>query len=84
METVLRKKVADNPKDAIARYQLGCRLAVVGNHAEALEMLYAAGERDAKLAGTTVREAMVKVFHLVGVRSPLADDYRGRLTALLY
>ena len=31
-----------------------------------------------------VRETMVKVFHAIGVRSPLADDYRDKLAAILY
>jgi putative thioredoxin len=83
-EADLRGRIAANDKDAMARYQLGCRLAVHGKHPEALEMLLSAGERDPKLASTKVKEAMVKVFHLVGVRSPLADDYRARLTSLLY
>ena len=83
-EATLRQRLAANEKDATTRYQLGCRLAVAGKHAEALAMLLAAGERDAKLASTKVKEAMVKVFHDVGVRSPLADDYRARLTSLLY
>ena len=83
-EPVLRQRLAGNPKDAVAAYQLGVRLALEGKGAEALEMLYSAGEKDAKLASTRVREAMVKVFQIVGNRSPLADDYRARLTTLLY
>jgi putative thioredoxin len=83
-EPVLQKKLAENPKDAVAAYQLGVRLALEGKGPEALEMLYSAGEKDAKLASTRVREAMVKVFQIVGNRSPLADDYRARLTSLLY
>jgi putative thioredoxin len=82
--SALRQRIAGNAGDAGARYQLGVRLALEGKGAEALEMLYSAGEKDAKLASTRVREAMVKVFQIVGNRSPLADDYRARLTSLLY
>ena len=81
---LLEKRLAANAKDAVALYQLGVRRAVEGKGGEALEMLYSAGEKDAKLAATRVREAMVKVFQIVGNRSPLADDYRSRLTSLLY
>jgi hypothetical protein len=31
-----------------------------------------------------VREAMLKVFQVVGVRSDLADEYRDRLARILY
>jgi putative thioredoxin len=82
-EAALRQKLASRD-DAQTRYQLGVRLGAAGNGPESLEMLYSAGEKDAKLASTRVREAMVKVFQIVGNRSPLADDYRARLTSLLY
>jgi putative thioredoxin len=83
-EAALQQQVATRPKDATAPYELGVRLAASGKYPEALASLLSAGELDASLAKTKVKEAMVKVFHLVGVRSELADDYRGRLTSLLY
>jgi putative thioredoxin len=79
-----RKRVEAEPKNAAARYELGCVLAAAGKYEEALEQLLAAGERDSKLAANQVREAMVKIFHILGPQSPLAADYRGRLTTLLY
>jgi hypothetical protein len=36
------------------------------------------------LAEARVKEIMVKVFHIVGVRSPTADEYRDKLVRLLY
>ena len=30
------------------------------------------------------KEAMVKVFHIIGVRSDMADEYRDKLTKILY
>lgn len=83
-ESALAKKVEAEPKNAAARVDLGIRQALSGRHADALATLLAAGEADFKLAGTRVKETMVNVFHLVGNRSPLADEYRSRLTALLY
>ena len=47
-------------------------------------MLLSAGEQDRKLAAAKVREAMVKIFHVIGVRSEVADAYRDKLSALLY
>ena len=83
-EAELRQRMQAEPKNAEVRYELGCILTQQGRHEEALEMLLAAGERDAKLAAGKVREAMVQVFYAIGPSSPLADKYRSRLARLLY
>ncbi len=83
-EADLRAKVQANPKDALARFNLGCALAVRDQSADALESLYQAGLIDNKLASSRVKEAMVKIFAIVGARSELADTYRQKLTSLLY
>jgi putative thioredoxin len=83
-EAGLRAKVQANPKDASALCDLGCALAAEGKHVEALDALLQAGRLDRKLATSRVKEAMVKIFFLVGVRSELADSYRDKLTSLLY
>ena len=76
--------VESEPKNAQARYQLGCALAGQGQYAEALKLLLAAAEIDPKLAAAKVREAMVKVFQIVGLHSELANDYRDKLSTLLF
>ena len=83
-ETTLRKKTQANSKDAQAMCDLGIVLAANGKSKEALETLLMAGGLDRKLASTKVRDAMVKIFFVIGVRSELADAYRDKLTALLY
>jgi putative thioredoxin len=83
-EAELRRKVEAEPKNAAARHDLGLRLAAAGQYQAALDLLLAAGALDRKLAADQVREAMVKIFHIVGVRSELADSYRDKLSALLY
>jgi putative thioredoxin len=80
----LRKKVKANPKDATALYELGCVLAANGASTESLDLLLQAGSLDKKLATSKVREAMVKIFFVIGVRSELADTYRDKLTKMLY
>ncbi|MSQ95139.1 MAG: thioredoxin [Gemmataceae bacterium] len=80
----LRKKVKTNPKDAQSQYELGCVLAADGKTTESLETLYQAGMLDRKLATAKVRETMVKIFFVIGVRSDLADAYRDKLTSMLY
>ncbi len=83
-EKSLRGRLDAEPKNAQVRHELGLRLAAAGQHQAALDMLLSAGQLDRKLAGSEVREAMVKIFHVVGVRSPLADEYRDKLSAMLY
>jgi putative thioredoxin len=69
---------------ATAHLRLGQVLAARGEYEPALRALLAAAERDKKLAANEVRELMVAIFHVVGVRSELADEYRDKLRALLY
>jgi len=83
-EEELRKRVRADPNNAPLRLELGTVLAAEGHFAEALEMLLSAVERDRKLGAGAVREIMVKIFYAVGVRSALADEYRDKLTRLLY
>ncbi len=73
-----------DPKDARAGYEHGVHEAAAGRFPQALELLYAAGLRDKELARKEVREAMVHVFYLVGSRSPLANEYRDKLTDLVF
>jgi len=83
-EAALRQRLAADSENAELRYELGCVLAAAGRYPEALEMLLSAAERDKKLANAKVREVMVKVFQLIGVRSDLSDEYRDKLRHLLY
>jgi putative thioredoxin len=83
-EAELRRRLATDAENPEVRYQLGCALAAAGRYPEALELLLSAAERDKKLATEKVREVMVKVFQLVGVRSELAEEYRDKLRMVLY
>lgn len=83
-EATLRQKISVEPENAELRYQLGSLLAAQGSYPDALEMLLSSAERDKKLAQNQVRELMVKIFQIIGVRSEMADDYRDKLRALLY
>jgi putative thioredoxin len=83
-EAAVRKRLANDPHNAEVLYELGCVLAVQGKYPEALQTLLDAAGRDRTLAAEKVRPVMVKIFYAVGVRSPLADEYRDKLTQLLY
>ena len=83
-EATLRQRLQKEPNNADLHYQLGVALAAAGKYKDALEELLAAAKEDKKLAGSKVKEAMVPIFHIVGARSELADDYRDKLAKLLY
>jgi putative thioredoxin len=83
-EPTLREKLHIEPENPELLYELGTVLAGDGKYQESLDLLLNAARLDRKLAASKVRETMVKVFHVVGVRSPLADEYRDKLSAVLY
>lgn len=83
-EEQIRRDIDFNPKAGLPYYQLGCIKAADGKYEDALELLIKAGESDLSLAKSIVREAMVSIFHLVGVGSSLANKYRSKLSSLLY
>lgn len=83
-EQELRDKLAQNPEQPDVLLDLGKVLAADKRYPEALELLYRAAAADRELARGEAKELMVEIFHVVGVRSELADDYRTRLSRLLY
>jgi putative thioredoxin len=83
-ESSVRRRLEADPGNAQLRYELGCILAGAGRYPEALDLLLAAVEADRKLGASQVRDAMVKIFQVIGMRSEMADQYRDRLTRVLY
>jgi putative thioredoxin len=83
-EDQLRRQLEENPKQGSVLLQLGQLLASEKRYAEALESLLRAAELDRKLAEGKAKTMMVDIFHVIGVRSELADDFRTKLTRLLY
>ena len=83
-EEELRERLATDPQDTRAMMELGQVLAANRRYPEALDIFLQAAERDRDLATGDAKKRMVEVFHIVGVRSELADDYRKKLTRLLY
>jgi putative thioredoxin len=83
-EAEARRRLAANPTSSQARYELACVLAAGGQLQPALDMLIGVAEQDANLAPTKVRDAMVKIFYVLGTDHPLANDYRAKLARLLF
>jgi putative thioredoxin len=65
-------------------FAYGQILAAVGQYHTALETLIQAATEDKKLASGPIRELMVTIFHIIGMRSEMADNYRDKLRSLLY
>lgn len=83
-EAEIRERLAGDPESAQLHFELGCALAAAGKHPEALEELVTAARLDKALGKERARDVMVKIFHVVGARSDLADEYRSRLSRALY
>jgi putative thioredoxin len=78
-EDTLAARVAETPGDHAARYALGVHHLAAGRYREALDAFLEVVERDRKWQDQAARKAMLTVFGLVGVRDPLADEYRRKL-----
>jgi putative thioredoxin len=83
-EEELRRRIAEASERAPLLLELGKLLASEERFSDALEALLQAAAADRKLAEGEVKDLMVEIFHAIGVRSPLADEYRTKLTRLLY
>jgi putative thioredoxin len=79
-----QKAVADKPGDGEPHYALGLALAARGDYTAALDSLLKAAENDKSLGRGNVKELMVKIFDVIGPRSPEADQYRKKLQLMLY
>ena len=83
-EDDLRSRLEENPDQGDVHLELGQYLASQKRYPEALESLFRAAELDRELAKGQAKSLMVDIFHVIGVRSELADDYRTKLSRLLY
>jgi putative thioredoxin len=76
--------VKANAEDAAARVKLASVLAARGDYTPALDALITAAEADRETGRGPARELMLKVFDVIGPRSPEADAYRHKLQRMLY
>ena len=83
-EDQLRRQLEENPEQGSVLLELGQLLAAEKRYPEALDSLLRAAELDRKLAEGKAKTMMVDIFYVIGVRSDLADEFRTKLTRLLY
>jgi putative thioredoxin len=79
-----RRRVQADPDDLDARYELACCLAAEENYEQALEEFLGILSVDRNYRDQAPREAMLRIFSVVGPRGELANNYRRRLAAALY
>jgi len=81
---VLRDEALANPKDPRARYRWGAMLAAAERYEEALEELLESVRLDKAFADGAARKAVLAVFDILGLDSPLTREYQRRLSMLLF
>ena len=72
------------PQDLDSTFGLAVCLAAQGNYEQALERLLAVVQSDKAYRDGAAKEAMVRIFSIIGQRSELADDFRSKLSQAVY
>ena len=80
----LNARLAADPRDMEARYQLGLALAGDEAYAAALDHLLEAVRLDRRYADDAARKAMIDIFNLLGDDDPRTQEYRRRLSSVLF
>lgn len=80
----LEKRVAANPADLQARFDLAVALAAHGQKQEAVDHLLELVRRDRKWNDEAARKQLVQLFEAWGFKDPAAIDGRRRLSSLLF
>ena len=82
------KRLATTPQPTVkgpeGDYQRACTLIANGKSQEALAMFLKMVEDDKTWNDSAARKTMLKVFDIVGTRSPLAEEYRAKLAKVLF
>jgi putative thioredoxin len=79
-----REAAAAEPDNLPLQLNLAKAMTVDNQFEEALETALRLVEKDRAGVGEEARKLMVQIFHLLGSESELANDYRRKLTMLLY
>lgn len=80
----LRQRLAADPDDSEARYQLAARQVVTEDYAAALEGFYTLLRKDRRYGDDAARKAMLQVFELLGGSGDLVSRYRAKMMSALF
>ena len=72
------------PSDPRARYRWGVMLAANGTYESALEELLESVRLDRKFADGAARKAVLAIFDILGMESPVTREYQRRLSSVLF
>jgi len=81
---VLLERIAANPSDLEARYQLSAIHVLAGDYEPALEQLLEVMRRNRSFRDDAAREGMVAVFEMLGGQGSLVSRYRNLMSSALY
>lgn len=79
-----RRKQAEDPQDPAAGFNWACCLAAQGEYGDALDELLEMVRADRRYGKGAPREAMVRIFSILGEENELTRQYRQRLARELY
>lgn len=79
-----RATAAAEPDNLERQLNLAKALTVDSQFQEAMDLALSLVEKDRAGVGEEARKLMVQIFHLLGPESPIANEYRRKLTMLLY
>ncbi|MCX7617652.1 thioredoxin [Tepidiforma sp.] len=73
-----------NPRDPRARYRWGVMLAAQEKYEQALDELLESVRLDRSFADGAARKAMLAIFDILGLDSPVTREYQRRLSSILF
>lgn len=80
----LEARRAREPENLQHSFDLATRLAAEGKYETALETYLTIVRKDRRFKDDGARKAMLQLFEVIGVRSPLAEKYREKLAQILF
>ena len=80
----LRDRLAANPNDHQARYDLAIALLAARDREGAVEELLELFRRDREWNGGAAKEQLIKVFDTLGPKDPVALKGRRRLSSMIF